>query len=263
MPKTLNDMRVVANRRLSASLVLLTLERTDGKALPEILPGQFVQVEIPDNKRTFLRRPISICDVSDDNMRIVLMVRDAGAGTHALCACRQGDILNILLPLGGGTFVTDLPQGSRVVLVGGGVGVAPLLYYAKRLTRSGFEVEFVLGGRSIADLPMAEDYARFAPVHITTDDGSAGVRGVVTTHPRLAEAKDDTLWAVCGPMPMMKAVASLAADKGIRCMVSLENTMACGLGACLCCVTKDKDDNHVCVCTAGPVFDVSSLDWKL
>lgn len=261
MPKVLKNMRVVANRRLSPTLSLLTLATADGKTLPEIAPGQFVQVEIPDSKSTFLRRPISICDVIG-NDSIILMVRDTGAGTHALCQSRPDSILNILLPLGGGTFPTDLPDGSRVLLVGGGVGVAPLFYYAKALVAKGISAEFVLGGRSISDLPMASDYASVAPVHITTDDGSVGVRGVVTAHPRLAEADGDTLWAVCGPMPMMKAVASLARDKGIRCLVSLENTMACGVGACLCCVTPDAEGNHVCVCTAGPVFDVSTLNWN-
>ncbi len=254
-------MRVVANRRLTPTLSLLTLVTDDGEALPEIAPGQFVQIDIPDSKSTFLRRPISICDVTG-NGGIVLMVRDAGAGTHALCQCRPDSILSVLLPLGGGTFPTDLPEYSRVLLVGGGVGVAPLLYYAKTLAAKGISVEFVLGGRSISDLPMATDYASVAPVHITTDDGSAGVHGVVTSHPRLAEAQEDTLWAVCGPMPMMKAVASLARDKGIRCLVSLENTMACGVGACLCCVTPDADGNHMCVCTAGPVFDTNTLNWN-
>ena len=261
MSKVLKNMRVVANRRLTPTLSLLTLVTDDGEALPEIAPGQFVQIDIPDSKSTFLRRPISICDVTG-NGGIVLMVRDAGAGTHALCQCRPDSILSVLLPLGGGTFPTDLPEYSRVLLVGGGVGVAPLLYYAKTLAAKGISVEFVLGGRSISDLPMATDYASVAPVHITTDDGSAGVHGVVTSHPRLAEAQEDTLWAVCGPMPMLKAVASLARDKGIRCLVSLENTMACGVGACLCCVTPDADGNHMCVCTAGPVFDTNTLNWN-
>ena len=261
MSKVLKNMRVDAIRRLSPTLSLLTLVTADGDALPEIAPGQFVQVDIPDSKSTFLRRPISICDITGNN-GIVLMVRDAGAGTHALCQCRKDSILSVLLPLGGGTFPTDLPKDSQVLLIGGGVGVAPLLYYAKTLVAKGISVEFVLGGRSASDLPMASDYASVAPVHITTDDGSAGVHGVVTSHPRLVEAQEDALWAVCGPMPMMKAVASLARDKGIRCLVSLENTMACGVGACLCCVTPDADGNHMCVCTAGPVFDTSTLNWN-
>lgn len=263
MPKTLKNMRVVANRRLSPKLSLLTLEAADASGLPEILPGQFVQIEVPDSKTTFLRRPISVCDVVGGGTQLVLMVRDAGAGTHALCNCTPGSIFSVLLPLGGGTFPTGLPRGSRVALIGGGVGVAPLLYYAKKLVANGIHAEFVLGGRSVAELPMIEDYAAVAPVNITTDDGSAGVRGVVTAHPRLSDCTGDTLWAVCGPMPMMKAVASLAHGKGIQCLVSLENTMACGLGACLCCVTGDAAGNNVCVCTAGPVFDVSSLDWNV
>ena len=102
MPKVLKNMRVVANRQLSPKLSLLTLVTADGGTLPEILPGQFVQVDIPDSKSTFLRRPISICDVTG-NDGIVLMVGDAGAGTHALCQCRPDSILSVLLPLGGGT----------------------------------------------------------------------------------------------------------------------------------------------------------------
>jgi dihydroorotate dehydrogenase electron transfer subunit len=150
-------------------------------------------------------------------------------------------------------------DGKKVLLIGGGVGVAPLLYYGYYLKNTcNANVEFLLGARTQEDLLMLNEFKSIAPVHCTTEDGSFGTKGFVTNHAAMAEHAD--AWCVCGPAPMMKAVAAQAKQSGTDCFVSLENMMACGLGACLCCVEKTVKGN-VCVCTEGPVFNINQLTW--
>ncbi|MDE5692338.1 MAG: dihydroorotate dehydrogenase electron transfer subunit [Duncaniella sp.] len=235
----------------------LTLAPADGSTLPVILPGQFVQVAA-NTPGVFLRRPISINDVNYDQNTIDLLIRKAGKGTSTLVALKEGDKLNILLPLGNG-FSLDVTSGSRLLLIGGGVGVAPLLYLGRKLKEAGHKPEFLLGARSAADLLELDDFAAVGTVHVSTEDGSMGERGLVTRHSAL-EGNIDTIYC-CGPAPMMKAVAAIARERAINCEVSLENMMACGLGACLCCVENTVKGN-VCVCTEGPVFNINLLNWQ-
>lgn len=256
--KKLTDMVVAENLRLSHNYALLKLRPADpAETLPEMYPGQFVQVDVPDSKTTYLRRPISVCNV-DEQGRLWLLVRDAGAGTHALVNLEEGRKLNILLPLGHG-FTTDFAPGTKVLLTGGGVGVAPLLYLGRKIAEKGVDVHFLLGARSGADLLLIDEFRKTGRVSVSTDDGSEGTPGVVTANKAITEGEADFI-CCCGPMPMMKAVAALARKRGISCEVSLENEMACGLGACLCCVEK-TDKGHVCVCTEGPVFNIDRLLW--
>ena len=235
----------------------LTLAPADGSMLPAILPGQFVQVAA-NTPGVFLRRPISINDVNYDQNTIDLLIRKAGKGTSTLVALKEGDKLNILLPLGNG-FSLDVASGSRLLLIGGGVGVAPLLYLGRKLKEAGHKPEFLLGARSATDLLELDDFAAIGTVHVSTEDGSMGEHGLVTRHSAL-EGNFDTIYC-CGPAPMMKAVASIARERAINCEVSLENMMACGLGACLCCVENTVKGN-VCVCTEGPVFNINLLNWQ-
>lgn len=235
----------------------LTLAPADGSMLPAILPGQFVQVAA-NTPGVFLRRPISINDVNYDQNTIDLLIRKAGKGTSTLVALKEGDKLNILLPLGNG-FSFDVASGSRLLLIGGGVGVAPLLYLGRKLKEAGHKPEFLLGARSATDLLELDDFAAIGTVHVSTEDGSMGEHGLVTRHSAL-EGNIDTIYC-CGPAPMMKAVASIARERAINCEVSLENMMACGLGACLCCVENTVKGN-VCVCTEGPVFNINLLNWQ-
>lgn len=235
----------------------LTLAPADGSMLPAILPGQFVQVAA-NTPGVFLRRPISINDVNYDQNTIDLLIRKAGKGTSTLVALKEGDKLNILLPLGNG-FSLDVASGSRLLLIGGGVGVAPLLYLGRKLKEAGHKPEFLLGARSATDLLELDDFAAIGTVHVSTEDGSMGEHGLVTRHSAL-EGNIDTIYC-CGPAPMMKAVASIARERAINCEVSLENMMTCGLGACLCCVENTVKGN-VCVCTEGPVFNINLLNWQ-
>lgn len=244
------------NDRINPAYSRLTLKPVDGKKLPSILPGQFVQVAI-DAPSVFLRRPISINDVDVENNHFDILVRDAGKGTHELINREENTIINILLPLGN-SFTTEAPTGARLLLIGGGVGVAPLLYLGKVLKSKGFEPEFLLGARSKKDILELDDFKAVGKTHICTEDGTMGTKGLVTIHDVMSE--DIYRYYCCGPAPMMKAIAKVAHSNNIDCEVSLENMMACGLGACLCCVEKTVNGN-VCVCTEGPVFNINSLTW--
>jgi dihydroorotate dehydrogenase electron transfer subunit len=175
-----------------------------------------------------------------------------------LSLAKPGDIINVLLPLGN-TFPINQVSGKKLLLIGGGVGVAPLLYYGYYLKNvCNAEVEFLLGARTQEDLLLMDEFKAVGTVHTTTEDGSFGTKGFVTNHNALSDNFD--MWCVCGPAPMMKAVAAQAKKQNIECYVSLENMMACGLGACLCCVEKTVKGN-VCVCTEGPIFNINQLTW--
>jgi dihydroorotate dehydrogenase electron transfer subunit len=139
------------------------------------------------------------------------------------------------------------------------VGVAPLLYLGKAWHQRGAEPTFLLGARSGKDLLMLDEFRKYGRVLLTTEDGSVGEQGFVTQHSILSQERFDSI-SVCGPKPMMVAVARYAKEHGIPCEVSLENLMACGLGACLCCVEKTVEGN-LCVCKEGPVFNINRLLW--
>lgn len=255
--KYIKNFKVEENLAIHKYYGLLKLSPSDNTSLPEIYPGQFVQVEIKNSPNTFLRRPISINFIDKDANQIWLLVRRAGEGTAHLLEAKCGDEINLLLPLGNG-FSLQLTPSAKVLLIGGGVGVAPLLYYGKWLKEKGINPSYLVGARSANDLLEVDMMKAYGDVYISTDDGSLGEKGVVTQNSVLNQSWD--FIACCGPMPMMKAVARVAKEKNIDCEVSLENMMACGLGACLCCVEKTVKGN-VCVCTEGPVFNINQLTW--
>ena len=262
MKKQLLDLKVRQVERISEKHVLIRL--TDDYPLPHMMPGQFVEARVDHSATTFLRRPISICFVDEALNELWLMVAMIGEGTRRLGQLHAGDTLNCLLPLGNGftlSAATTHASSSafRPVLVGGGVGVAPLLYLGAMLKRQGAEPTFLLGARTAVDLLMLNSFKQFGRVCLTTEDGSAGEKGFVTNHSVLQEHFDYIY--TCGPTPMMKAVARYATSKGVACEASLENMMACGLGACLCCVEKTVEGN-LCVCKEGPVFNVKRLLWQ-
>ena len=220
-----------------------------------VVPGQFVEVQVEGCREVMLRRPISIHDADPQRGTLTLLVQIVGHGTRRLAEMRVGERLNLVYPLGKG-FTTEMPPASRALLVGGGAGIAPLLYLSKALGTKGLRPRVLLGGRTAELIPVREAFEPYAEVCVATDDGSLGHKGLVVEHPAFGEPYD--MIYTCGPTPMMKAVARSAAQRGIRCEVSLENLMACGIGACLCCVT-DTDQGHRCVCKDGPVFDISTM----
>jgi dihydroorotate dehydrogenase electron transfer subunit len=257
MKKYIIDFEIVENKPIHSLYSLLVMRPIDAALPSKILPGQFVEVAIDNSKGTFLRRPISVNNVDRANGTLWLLVRRAGEGTAALMSKCPGEKVNIVLPLGNG--FTMPTSGERALLIGGGVGVAPMLYFGSEMKRHGLTPEFLLGARSKNDLLQLEDFEKLGVVHISTDDGSAGEHGVVTTNSVLAAGWDRIY--CCGPLPMMKAVAREARHIGADCEVSLENMMACGLGACLCCVEPTVKGN-VCVCSEGPVFNINQLTWQ-
>lgn len=257
MKKHIIDFVISENRPIHTIYSLLILTPKSGEKLPEMLPGQFVQIAIDNSKNTFLRRPISINHVDYANNTLWLLVRKAGDGTSSLINMQPGESLNIILPLGNGFTIPD-NKSARLLLVGGGVGIAPMLYLGRKLKDNGYNPEFLIGARSANDLLQLEYLKAIGQVYISTEDGSMGEKGLVTTNSALTRPLD--LIYCCGPAPMMKAVASVAKNLNTQCEVSLENMMACGVGACLCCVENTVKGN-VCVCTEGPVFNINQLTW--
>ncbi|MBR1792883.1 MAG: dihydroorotate dehydrogenase electron transfer subunit [Bacteroidales bacterium] len=221
--------------------------------LQHIEPGQFVEVAVRGSRDVMLRRPISIHDVDEEANTLSLLIQIVGNGTRQLATLKAGDTLNLIYPLGRGFS----GAGQHPLLVGGGAGIAPLLHLAKHYTAKGIRPTILLGGRNEKLIPARDMFKPYGDVLISTDDGSLGERGLVTQHPRFNGEYDQI--CTCGPTPMMKAVARSAKMRGINCEVSLENTMACGIGACLCCVTE-TNDGHKCVCKDGPVFDIRGME---
>ena len=258
MKKYVQDLRVAAVEFPREGYVLLKLQPLQG-LLPEMKPGQFIEVQVKNSPTTFLRRPISINFVDYDTNELWLLVHAIGDGTRSMAASKVGDIINCVYPLGNG-FTMPETDGRKVLLVGGGVGTAPMLYFGKLLREAGCEPIFLLGGRTRSDLMQLDFFEQFGRVYVTTEDGSMGERGFVTNHSILNAERFDSV-ATCGPKPMMVAVARWANQAGITCEASLENLMACGLGACLCCVEKDANEHNVCVCKEGPVFNTQQLSW--
>lgn len=258
MKKYVLDLAVSSVEHINDKYVLLKL--THSEALPQMLPGQFVEVRVDGSPATFLRRPISINFVDYQANELWLLVAAIGDGTRAIARLEPGDKLNCMLPLGN-SFTLPEGGGAKVLLVGGGVGVAPLLYFGKVLKDNGIQPTYLLGARSAKDLLLMEEFEKYGRVCVTTEDGSAGERGFVTNHSVLQQ---DTFTQIstCGPKPMMAAVAKFAHSKGVFCEASLENKMACGVGACLCCVEGTKKGN-LCVCKEGPVFNVNDLSWQI
>lgn len=256
MKKHILDLTVSSVEKLNERYALIKL--THEEPLPEMLPGQFVEVRVDNSPKTMLRRPISINYVDYERNELWLLVAGIGDGTKRLIELKKGDMLNCVLPLGNG-FTMPKAANERILLVGGGVGVAPLLYLGKCIKAAGAEPVFLLGARSANDLLELEAFEAVGTVHITTEDGSAGEKGFVTNHSVLQRERF-TLISTCGPKPMMMAVAKYARQVNIPCEASLENMMACGVGACLCCVEKTTEGN-LCVCKEGPVFNIDRLLW--
>ncbi len=257
MPKQLKDFILTGRRVLPSGCCLMSFVPADSSSLPKMAPGQFVEIKIDDAPAAMLRRPVSVCDVRYGS-ELILFVKPVGDGTTRLTGMKEGNRVNIMLPLGHG-FSIDNCQGERCLLVGGGVGAAPLVYLSRELQRGGAMVAVAIGGRSANDVEGVDAlYEAADAVVVSTDDGSSGSKGVITLNP-IFNGQWDRIYC-CGPTPMMKAVAGIAKSRGTWCEVSLENHMACGLGACLCCVENTDDRGNVCVCTEGPVFNIKRLE---
>ncbi|MBR3469722.1 MAG: dihydroorotate dehydrogenase electron transfer subunit [Lachnospiraceae bacterium] len=243
-------------------------------------PGQFVGV-FPKDKSTLLPRPISICEVNEDKAALRLVYRIAGQGTAEFSKWNAGEEVALLGVLGNG-FPLEKAQGKRVFLMGGGIGIPPMLELAKALSpgaakgldagtdestaskEGAAKVCSIMGYRD-AQTFLRPDLEQYGEVVIATEDGSVGTKGNVMDAIRENALTADVIFA-CGPMPMLRAIKAYAAEQGIPAYISLEEHMACGVGACLGCVVKTKEVDHhshvnnARICTDGPVFEAGEVE---
>ena len=218
----------------------------------EAVPGQFVHIRVPGFQ---LRRPISICGIDRERGALRLVMEVRGEGTEVLSRLNEGELIDLLGPLGHG--FTLLPPEKKAVVVGGGIGVPPLLGAISHYGNNGTAIT---GFRSASAVILQDDFkAAGTRAILCTDDGTAGEHGFVTAAlQKLLESETPDIVYACGPMPMLRAVAKMAEEKGIMCEISLEERMACGVGACLGCAcrtVKNGVEGYSHVCKDGPVFN--------
>ena len=255
MTKRIESLKVIDNKPLKKDFFIIELESSE--KLPEMKPGQFVQARVDRSKETFLRRPLSLHDVDYINNRFKILVQVVGKGTESLSRLKKDELLNLIYPLGNSFSLPE--KGTRALLVGGGCGIAPLLYLGRYLKSHSIIPDILLGFRNSDRILEFKDYEAVGNVFLTTEDGSAGEKGYVTDHSLLGKARFDKVYC-CGPEMMMKAIAGWCKKSNTDCEVSLENLMGCGIGACLCCVVNTVKGN-VCTCIDGPVFNIKELIW--
>lgn len=253
--KQIQDFRVKEYKWLNTNSYIIELG-TD-QEIPDIKPGNFAELEVPNSSDVFLRRPLSIFDYHSEKKTLTFFVKVVGKGTKKLGELNKGELVNIIYPLGT-SFTTQGVQNT--LIIGGGSGIAPLILLARELKKNNVRITFLIGGRSREDVLLTDLFGMFGDVYATTEDGTFGEKGLVTHHSIFKDEFDFDKLYTCGPNPMMKAVAHIAKEKSIHCEASLENMMACGFGACLCCVTETIKGN-LCVCTDGPVFNTNDLKW--
>jgi len=228
-------------------------------------PGQFVHVKCGPGIDPLLRRPISICDVNTDEGILDMIYRVEGSGTKILSEAVPGALIDVLGPLGQGFPVQGRKVGEHAVLVGGGVGVPPLLYLAKQLVDKGVKVTSVIGFGTASQVFLEQELAQYGKVHVATIDGSKGVQGMVTDilndQYGLALSDWDVLYS-CGPLPMLKALQVKFQETDKEAYLSLEQRMGCGVGACLACVctaAEGSEKSYYKICSDGPVFPLREV----
>lgn len=249
MAKTVENAIIVKNTPLSADVWEMVLKSPEVSSLS--VPGQFVMVK-NENGGTFLRRPFGVADVQGDELTVIY--RLAGKGTRELSSLVAGCEVSVEGPLGHGF---ELPTDGEVLVIGGGVGIAPIIYTARKLTELGNKPCVLLGMRNSSELFWQEQFTdKSAEIFISTDDGSAGHHGfAIDAIPGILEKHDIKHILICGPMVMMAGIAKLAESKEISCQVSLEKRMACGIGVCLGCTFEGNSGKRWKICADGPVFD--------
>lgn len=231
------------------------------------VPGQFVGV-YPKNGAMLLPRPISICRADQEKNALRLVYRVVGKGTDEFCTYKEGDTLDLLGTLGNG-YPMETAAGKKVILMGGGIGVPPLLEMAVRLNalsedKRPADIQIVMGYRN-AQTFLTEEFEKNGTLTIATDDGSLGTHGTVIDALNENKIEGDVIYA-CGPMPMLRGIKGYAKEHNMKAYISLEEKMACGVGACLGCVVKTKKEdahshvNNARICTDGPVFDAEDVE---
>ena len=228
----------------------------DEEIVQNAKPGQFVSLYCKEGSQ-ILPRPVSICEIDNANSTLRLVYRVVGKGTEEFSRLKPGDTIRVMGPLGNGFTL----EGKKAILIGGGIGIPPMLQLAKSLDA---EVQVVLGYRD-NDLFLKEEFEPYATVYVSTEDGSVGTKGNVIDAIKANGLEGDVIMA-CGPMPMLRGIKAYAQEKGIKTQISLEEKMACGIGACLACVCKSKEKDHHTnvdnkrICKDGPVFYAEEIE---
>ena len=251
----LETMKVVAQEEIAPAIYELVLE---GEMVEAMRAGQFLHLRVPDDAH-LLRRPISISSIDKVKKQCHLIYRIEGSGTSIFSTLKAGDSLDVMGPQGNGFDLSDLDQRSRVLLVGGGIGVPPLLEVARQLHERGVEITTVLGFATKEAVILEDELSKYSQVFVTTDDGSYGIRGNVSVVIKELDSEFDAVYS-CGAPGMMKYINQTFYEHP-RAYLSLESRMACGMGACYACVLKVPDSETVsqCVCEDGPVFKTGTV----
>lgn len=253
MEKTKMTAKVVSQEQLTDDIFSMWIQAEEIAAAAK--PGQFISVYTRDASK-LLPRPISLCEIDRAEGRLRIVYRVVGAGTGEFSAYQAGDDIEVMGPLGNGFTLKD----KKAFLIGGGIGIPPMLELAKKLD---CEKQMVLGYRDV--LFLDKEFEAYGSVYVATEDGSAGTKGNVIDAIRENGLTADVIYA-CGPTPMLRALKAYAQEKGIECWLSLEEKMACGIGACLACVCQSREvDGHSHVhnkriCKDGPVFSAQEVE---
>lgn len=258
MAKVMESARVASQDKLADGVYSMWIETE--KIAKEAVPGQFISLYTKDNSK-LLPRPISICEIDREKGLIRIVYRVLGSGTEEFSYYKEGDYAEILGPLGNGFPLEAGAAGKRAFIIGGGIGIPPMLELSKHLD---CEKQIILGYRDT--MFLEDEFTPYGTTFVATEDGSQGTKGNVLDAVREHGLSADVIFA-CGPTPMLKAIKAYARENEIECYLSLEERMACGIGACLACVCKSSEvDEHSMVhnkrvCKDGPVFRAEEVDF--
>jgi len=247
------------NRQITEDYYCLTFYWDPETDIP--LPGQFITIRVSESSVPLLRRPFALSEYNESEQKASIIYQKRGTATEILAGKHSKESLDIIGPLGN-TF--QVPSDIRkCVVVAGGIGLGPMIYTASWLLKQGFGINFIFGSKVKSGIPKKEDFGSIDPV-ICTDDGSEGFKGTTIDYLNSLHAnelKESTLIS-CGPTPMLKGCHEYAQKHGIQCLVSMEQVMACGVGACMGCVVKVKQEpGFARVCSEGPVFNSQDIKW--
>lgn len=254
--KKIEAAKIIENKKIATDVYSMWIESDE--IVSKAKAGQFISVYCNDKSR-LLPRPISICQIDKENSKLRIVYRILGQGTREISEMKAGDVVKVMGPLGNGY---DSFENKTVILIGGGIGIPPMLELA-RAHKDIANVIIVAGYRD--ELFLTEELAECGKLYIATEDGSTGTKGTVIDAIKENDIKGDIICS-CGPTPMLKAVKDYAINNNMPCYISLEERMACGIGACLACVckSKDKDEhsnvNNKRVCKDGPVFNALEVE---
>ena len=255
----MSSAAVISNKHIGGQFFRMSLEWKSSA----VVPGQFVMVRISDSMDPFLRRPFCIYDAGKGTVGILYKV--VGRGTAVLSTLSREDRVDLLGPLGNG--FPSPGKGGSLIMVAGGIGIAPFYLLARNLGRGKKGAKLFYGAKNSVEARLAGDFKKTAlEVNVATEDGSVGKKGMVTDMLDDGLNEDSVIYA-CGPSGMLKGVSEIAEKRGIRCFVSLERAMACGMGVCLGCAVRMQGHKagflrYKMVCSDGPVFDSEDIEWE-